>query len=111
MNLKEVQEWEKRFYERRGWKDLPPYIRVGFLMEEIGEVSRAVRAYEIGRDHPGESAETKAEIKQNLSEEIGDVLSNLAILADLYHLSLDDVVNAHREKLYDRYKEQEEYED
>ncbi|MCO7127658.1 MazG-like family protein [Sporolactobacillus shoreicorticis] len=106
MNLKEVQEWEKQFYEKRGWKGLPPYIRVGFLMEEMGEVSRAVRAYEIGRDHPGESAETKDEIRQNLSEEIGDALSNLAILADLYHLSLEDVVSAHRSKLTKRYQEQ-----
>ncbi|MCQ2010807.1 MAG: MazG-like family protein [Sporolactobacillus sp.] len=106
MNLKEVQDWEKKFYEGRGWKDLPPYIRVGFLIEEIGEVSQAVRAYEIGRDHPNERSMTKEEIKQNLSEELGDVLSNVAILADLYHLSLEDIVMAHRNKLTKRYQEQ-----
>ncbi|TGA97780.1 hypothetical protein E4665_10285 [Sporolactobacillus shoreae] len=109
MNLDEVQEWEKKFYGKRGWKDLPPYIRVGFLLEEVGEVSRAVRTYEIGRDHhPEESRLTKEEIRMNLAEEMGDVLSNLAILANLYHLSLEDLVNAHRDKLYKRFNCTEE---
>ncbi|BBO00149.1 MazG nucleotide pyrophosphohydrolase domain-containing protein [Sporolactobacillus terrae] len=110
MYLQDVQDWEKRFYEKRGWKDLPPYIRVGFLMEEIGEVSRAVRASEIGRDHPDEEKMTKKEVRENLAEELGDVLSNVAILADLYGMTLEDVVQAHRKKLMKRYKENERYE-
>lgn len=109
MNLYDVQEWEKNFYEKQGWKDLPPYIRVGFLMEEAGEVSRAVRTYEIGRDHhPEEGKKTQEEIRQNLSEEIGDMISNLAILANLYQLNLEDAMKAHRQKLCDRFNCKEE---
>jgi NTP pyrophosphatase (non-canonical NTP hydrolase) len=104
VDLRDVQEWEKKFYSRQGWRDLPPYIRVGFLMEEVGEVSRAVRTCEIGRDHhPEEARKSKEEIRQNLAEEMGDVLSNLVILANLYDLSLEDLVRAHREKLYQRF--------
>ncbi|MCO7176340.1 MazG-like family protein [Sporolactobacillus kofuensis] len=109
MELNDVQDWENRFYEKQGWRDLPPYIRVGFLMEEAGEVSRAVRTYEIGRDHhPEEGKKTQEEMRQNLSEEIGDVLSNLAILANLYNLKLEEVVKVHRRKLCDRFNCSEE---
>nr|WP_283163317.1 MazG-like family protein [Sporolactobacillus mangiferae] len=104
--MNDVQEWEKQFYEERGWKQLPPYIRVGFLAEEVGEVSRAVRACEIGRDHPGEVAGTSDEVKLNLLEEVGDVISNLAILSDLYGFRLEDAVLAHRSKLEKRYSRQ-----
>ncbi|MFT8317673.1 MAG: MazG-like family protein [Sporolactobacillus sp.] len=108
MNLNEFQESEKIFYQKRGWMKLPPYIRIGFLMEEVGEVSRAVRAYEIGRDHPGENKLPKQAIKENLAEEMGDVLSNLSILAALYDLTLEDLVQAHRQKLGDRYSGEKE---
>lgn len=108
VDLSEVQDWEISFYSKRGWKDLGPFIRAGFLMEEVGEVSRAVRAYEIGRDHPEEREMSKIEIKQNLTEEMGDVLSNLAVLADLYHISLDDIVKVHRDKLNKRFSSEEE---
>ncbi|CAM3117906.1 MazG nucleotide pyrophosphohydrolase domain-containing protein [Sporolactobacillus spathodeae] len=104
MHLNEVQEWEKNFYTERGWIDLPPYTRIGFLIEELGEVSRAVRSFEIGRDHPGEKRCTREVIIANLAEELGDVLSNLSILADLYDLTLEDLVDAHRKKLTLRYK-------
>ncbi|GGL52149.1 MazG nucleotide pyrophosphohydrolase domain-containing protein [Sporolactobacillus putidus] len=103
MDLSEVQDWEINFYSKRGWKDLGPFIRAGFLMEEVGEVSRAVRAYEIGRDHPEERKKSKNEIRQNLAEEMGDVLSNLAVLADLYHISLEEIVRAHQDKLKKRF--------
>lgn len=109
LDLHDVQKWEIKFYEKRGWEKLPPYIRVGFLLEEVGEVSRAVRTFEIGRDHhPEERKMTENEIRQNLAEEMGDVLSNLVILANLYQLSLEDLVNAHREKLYKRFNCREE---
>ncbi len=53
MNLKQHQEWLVDFYKRRDWYQYSSFIRLNFLTEEVGELSRAIRAIEIGRDHPG----------------------------------------------------------
>ncbi len=55
MNLEDCQKWISCFYKERGWYGLNPFIRVNFLSEEAGEVARAVRSLEIGRDRPDES--------------------------------------------------------
>lgn len=54
MNVNEFQDWVKSHYKERGWSDLDIFIRIGFLVEETGEVARAIRALEIGRDRPDE---------------------------------------------------------
>lgn len=74
-----------------------------FLTEEVGEVARAVRTIEIGRDRPDERLRTDWENIDNLIEELGDVLDNIFILADKYHLSLDEIMKNHQEKLLKRY--------
>ncbi|MCY9029294.1 MazG-like family protein [Bacillus inaquosorum] len=109
MQLADAEKWMKEFYEKRGWTEYGPFIRVGFLMEEAGELARpvqarAVRAYEIGRDRPDEKESTRAEQKQELIEEMGDVIGNIAILADMYGVSLEDVMKAHQEKLTKRFE-------
>ncbi|QYG90131.1 MazG nucleotide pyrophosphohydrolase domain-containing protein [Bacillus atrophaeus] len=104
MQLAEAEKWMKDFYEKRGWTEYGPFIRVGFLMEEAGELARAVRAYEIGRDRPDEKESTLAERKQELIEEMGDVIGNIAILADMYDVSLEDVMKAHQDKLTKRFE-------
>lgn len=71
VQLADAEKWMKEFYEKRGWTEYGPFIRVGFLMEEAGELARAVRAYEIGRDRPDEKESTRAEQKQELIEEMG----------------------------------------
>ncbi|RAL23386.1 MazG nucleotide pyrophosphohydrolase domain-containing protein [Thermoflavimicrobium daqui] len=104
MNLAELQKWVDETYQKRGWKELGPYIRVGFLMEEVGEVARAVRAIEIGRDRPDEVTPSDQELHQELIGELGDVLANIALLANIYDLSLDEVVESHKQKLQERYQ-------
>ncbi|KYD06332.1 MazG nucleotide pyrophosphohydrolase domain-containing protein [Bacillus atrophaeus] len=104
MQLAEAEKWMKDFYAKRGWTEYGPFIRVGFLMEEAGELARAVRAYEIGRDRPDEKQSTRAERKQELIEEMGDVIGNIAILADMYDVSLEDVMKAHQDKLTKRFE-------
>ncbi len=74
MDLNEFQRWGKEYYESRGWAELDIFIRIGFLAEETGEVARAIRALEIGRDRPGEPAGSLEENKRKLTEELGDVL-------------------------------------
>jgi len=54
MDIIACQRWIRDFYKERGWYELDPFMRTNFLAEETGEVARAVRAIEIGRDRPDE---------------------------------------------------------
>ncbi|MFG0211485.1 MazG nucleotide pyrophosphohydrolase domain-containing protein [Brevibacillus porteri] len=104
MNITEFQKWVGDFYQERGWTGYGPFIRVGFLMEEAGELARAVRAIEIGRDRPDEGQKAAAEARQELVEELGDVLGNLILLANQYEVSFEEILDAHRAKLQKRYQ-------
>lgn len=103
MEANEFQKWVKDYYESRGWSDLNIFIRIGFLAEETGEVARTIRALEIGRDRPDENKGTYIEQKQELVEELGDVLGNLIVIANQYDIKLEDVFQSHKNKLNDRY--------
>ncbi len=78
-------------------------IRLNFLVEEIGELSQAIRKYEIGRDRPDKVAESRAESLNHIKEELGDVLDNVLILADKDNLDIDEIIHEHVEKLEKRY--------
>ncbi|WP_221565822.1 MazG nucleotide pyrophosphohydrolase domain-containing protein [Alkalihalobacillus sp. TS-13] len=103
MDVTEFQQWIKEYYEIRGWSELDIFIRIGFLAEETGEVARAIRSLEIGRDRPDERDESYEKNKQELTEELGDVLGNLIIIANKYEIPLEKVFQAHKEKLSKRY--------
>ncbi|MBS4196679.1 MazG nucleotide pyrophosphohydrolase domain-containing protein [Lederbergia citri] len=105
MNVSEFQNWVKDYYESRGWSDLDIFVRIGFLAEETGEVARAIRALEIGRDRPDEVSGSYEENKQELTEELGDVLGNLIVIANKYNIPLEDVFMSHKKKLSERYSE------
>ncbi|MGM0755895.1 MazG-like family protein [Bacillus zhangzhouensis] len=103
MQTTEIEKWIKEFYEMRNWIKYGPFIRLGFLMEETGELARAVRAVEIGRDRPDEKIQETLELKKDLIEEMGDVLANLLVLADLYDVTLEEVFASHQQKLTKRF--------
>ncbi|PDZ11027.1 hypothetical protein CON70_12930 [Bacillus pseudomycoides] len=104
MNIAEFQRWVEEFYEKRSWSQYNSFIRLNFLTEEVGEVSRVVRAIEIGRDRPDEQVKQVEELKIELKEELGDVLANLIILSQKYDLDLQDIMEAHVEKLSNRFE-------
>ncbi|CAI8734307.1 MazG domain-containing protein [Bacillus pseudomycoides] len=104
MNIAEFQRWVEEFYEKRSWSQYNSFIRLNFLKEEVGEVSRVVRAIEIGRDRPDEQVKQVEELKIELKEELGDVLANLIILSQKYDLDLQDIMEAHVEKLSNRFE-------
>lgn len=104
MDTMEFQEWLHRFYQARGWTQYSPFIRVGFLMEEVGEVARVVRSLEIGRDRPDEMDKSDEKLKMELTEELGDVLGNVIILAKKYGITLDNIFSVHAEKLTTRFE-------
>ena len=106
MNITEFQNWVNDYYEDRGWSDLDIFIRIGFLAEETGEVARYIRALEIGRDRPDEITDSFMNNKNDLIEELGDVLGNVIVIANKYDISLEEVFNAHKEKLSKRYTDE-----
>ncbi|MBU8637587.1 MazG nucleotide pyrophosphohydrolase domain-containing protein [Bacillus pumilus] len=105
MQTNEMEKWIKDFYKKRNWAEYGPFIRLGFLMEETGELARAVRAIEIGRDRPDEQKQKSAELKRELVEEMGDVLGNLLILADFYDVTVEEIFSSHQQKLTKRFSE------
>ncbi|GIN57063.1 MazG nucleotide pyrophosphohydrolase domain-containing protein [Lederbergia ruris] len=104
MNAKEFQKWIDSYYKDRGWSDLDIFVRIGFLSEETGEVARAIRALEIGRDRPDEVEDMFEKCKENLTEELGDVLGNVAVIANKYNIDLEDIFLQHKNKLLHRYR-------
>lgn len=105
IDINQYQRWISDFYKNRGWYALNPFIRVNFLSEETGEVAKAVRALEIGIDRPDEQAASQEQLLDNLTEELGDVLDNIFILADKYNITLDQILEQHQKKLQQRFHE------
>ena len=104
MDVNEFQHWLNSYYKDRGWSDLNIFVRIGFLSEETGEVARAIRALEIGRDRPDEFEHSYEENKKMLVEELGDVLANIIIIASKYGITLEEILSAHKNKLLKRYE-------
>ncbi|MFC6275019.1 MazG nucleotide pyrophosphohydrolase domain-containing protein [Levilactobacillus tangyuanensis] len=105
MDLMTHQAWLVRFYRSRQWYQYSPFIRLNFLTEEVGELSRAIRAIEIGRDHPGEADRTPADLTANLEEELGDVLDQVLILSHKFNVSPERLLAASEQKLRARFDE------
>lgn len=103
MSLSEHQEWLVDFYKQRDWYKYSPFIRLNFLTEEVGELSRAIRAIEIGRNHPGEKAASDAELDDNLKEEIADAMDQLLIICSKFDLNPDDLLEYSEVKLKKRW--------
>lgn len=106
MSIEAFQSWVKEYYKSRGWSDLDIFIRIGFLAEETGEVARAIRSLEIGRDRPDEKQESYDDNREELIGELGDVLGNVTVIANKYDIALEDIFKAHTEKLSNRYYNQ-----
>ncbi|MBS7577121.1 MULTISPECIES: MazG-like family protein [unclassified Enterococcus] len=104
MNINDYQKWVSEFYKKRHWYEYNPFIRSNFLMEEVGEVAQAIRTIEIGRDRPDELTQNTDLQLAHLTEELGDVLDNIFILADKYDISLEEIMQSHQAKLTARYQ-------
>lgn len=104
MKVQDYQQWVRTFYQSQGWYERDPFMRITYLTEEIGEVACAVRAIEIGRERPDETEQSQQAKRDNLIEELGDVLDNLFVLADKYEISMQEVIECHQQKFEQRYK-------
>lgn len=101
MDINEHQQWLVKFYEKRDWFKYPPQDRVNYITEELGELSRAVRTIEVGRDHPGEKILNQAEKEDNLREEMADVIDQ--VLAAKYDIKPDELLEYSENKLKKRF--------
>lgn len=104
MDIENYQTWISDFYKKRGWYQYDCFIRSNFLMEEVGELAQAIRKMEIGRDRPDEVDASSSDCLAMITEELGDVLDNVFILADKYGISLEDIMVSHQAKLESRFK-------
>ena len=104
MDMKEFQIWNKRFYKERAWDKYDSFIRMNFLSEEVGELSQAIRKYEIGRDRPDEDESSKSENIEHIKEEIGDVIDNITVLVNKYDLSFEEILENHINKIEGRFE-------
>jgi len=105
VTISEHQDWLVDFYQRRHWYQYSPFVHLNFLTEEAGEVSRAIRAIEIGRDHPGEKQATPEARQANLREELADVLDQVLVISSLYDIDASDLLVASETKLTERFKD------
>ena len=104
MDIYAYQAWVSDFYKKkRNWYQYDAFIRSNFLMEEVGELAQAIRKREIGRDRPDECQQSDAANLEDIKEELGDVLDNIFILADIYGISLEEIASSHQEKLERRF--------
>ncbi|MFC6208103.1 MazG nucleotide pyrophosphohydrolase domain-containing protein [Levilactobacillus tongjiangensis] len=106
MTITDHQEWLVKFYQQRNWYQYSPFVHLNFLTEEMGEVSRAIRAVEIGRDHPGEKRATPGELQANLKEELADALDQVLVISSLYDIDAQDLLQASEAKLTRRFEGQ-----
>ncbi|MFT9111264.1 MAG: MazG-like family protein [Bifidobacterium psychraerophilum] len=107
MDINTHASWLKDFYISRQWYPYPPFIRLAFLTEEMGELAQAVRTHEIGRDHPDEQRQSVEKQQERILEELADVFDNVLILADKYGYSPEDLMRASESKLRARFGTQE----
>ncbi|EEI20639.1 hypothetical protein B2D45_09045 [Lactobacillus hilgardii] len=104
LKLSDHTNWLIDFYEQRNWYQYSPFIRLNFLTEEVGELSRAIRAIEIGRDHPGEKVKSKPELRDNLVEELADTMDQVLILCGKFDVDPEKLMAASEKKLRSRFQ-------
>lgn len=96
LSLKSLQTYYKRTAKRRGWDKETAKDTLVLLMEELGELARAVRKYEkMNRDH---------EYNGELSEELADTQLYLVHLANQTGVDLGEAVTTKEKKNEERFR-------
>lgn len=103
-HLETHQAWLTQFYTQRDWYQYSPLIRLNFLSEEVGELSRAIRTIELGRDHPGEAVQSTDAKYDNLKEELADCFDQLLIICSKYQIKPSELSQYSEHKLTERFK-------
>lgn len=91
---KEVDEW----FKQEGWAYWEPLAITARLFEEGGEFARLVNHVY------GPKKKRLDEHKQNMEEEIGDIIYTLICFANSQNISLDDAIRKSLDKVVKRDK-------
>lgn len=91
---KEVDDW----FKQEGWQYWEPLAIMTRLFEEGGELARLVNHVY------GPKKKKLDEHKQDIEEEIGDVIYTLICFANSHNISLDDAVRKSLDKVVQRDK-------
>jgi len=91
---KEVDAW----FKQEGWEYWEPLAIIARLFEEGGEFSRLVNHVY------GPKKKRIDEHKQDMEEEIGDIIYTLICFANSHHIRLDDAIRKSLDKVTKRDK-------
>ncbi len=93
LTLADLQAQVKVFCQERGWDKNSNLVILSGLIEELGELTRAMRDYR--GEYEQEGKESKKGQKHHLEAEFADVLNYLLDLANYFDIDLE---KAYREK-------------
>ena len=93
MQVAEYQRWLKAYDAARGWDKVAPSQTFVHLVEELGEVAHLLLYVEGYRD-----AADKADLRAELTEELGDVAAFLFKLAYQLDIEMEDALAGNQTK-------------
>lgn len=97
--MEKYQKELDKFFKKMDWPYWPPLSILARLTEETGEVARLLNHLY------GHKPKKTTEEKQNLEEEIGDVIYTLICLANSQGINLDKAIKKSLDKVKTRDKD------
>lgn len=97
--LKEYQEEVDKWFKKKGWRYWKPLAMVARLFEEGGELARLINHLF------GEKPKRSDEKKQDLEEELGDLLFTITCIANSQRINLDRALRKSINKVIKRDKD------
>jgi NTP pyrophosphatase (non-canonical NTP hydrolase) len=98
MNMKKYQNEVDDWFKQEGWEYWEPLAIVARLFEEGGEFSRLVNHIY------GPKKKKFDEHKQDMEEEMGDIIYTLICFANSHNINLDDAIRKSLDKVVTRDK-------
>jgi len=95
MDLKELQNWVKKDWERKSKKRPDCHLQLIYLFEELGEMAEAIRKLSGNKK--------RKRLRVDLEGEMGDVLITLATVANYYGINLNNAISKTKKKITKRH--------
>lgn len=100
MNIKEYQKYVKEGASPKYTKEL---ALLG-LMGEVGEIADIIKKSHIYEDMSKFELKYGMSVKDKIKDELGDILWQFTLVAVLYDISFDDIINDNVKKLNSRHQ-------
>ncbi|HYF29018.1 MAG TPA: nucleotide pyrophosphohydrolase [Candidatus Paceibacterota bacterium] len=97
--MKRYQEEVDAWFKKQGWAYWEPLAITARLFEECGEFARLVNHVY------GPKRKKLDEKKQDMEEELGDIVYTLICFANSHNISLDDAIRKSMDKVTERDKD------